>query len=218
MPQSALVERHEQLGSLQALLSEAAKGRGAMVFVGGEAGIGKSALVQRFCGDAAASCRVLTGGSASARTRLLRPPASRRSRCSRVCPRGPRWRARTATRPPCACSTATPTPPSTGGSAPSISRRPSVTRVSSRVRTVRWRLRSSSKGDATTWRTSSAPSSWLESTASTCCTRTPTATAAPEPASCTASTRPSATCACRCRSPSSTTWSRRRRTPSRGSA
>ena len=33
-----------------------------MVFIGGEAGIGKSALVRRFCDDAARSARVLVGG------------------------------------------------------------------------------------------------------------------------------------------------------------
>jgi DNA-binding CsgD family transcriptional regulator/tetratricopeptide (TPR) repeat protein len=62
MPPTELLERHEQLDWLRAHLSDAAEGRGAMVFIGGEAGIGKSALVQRFCEEATASCRVLIGG------------------------------------------------------------------------------------------------------------------------------------------------------------
>jgi DNA-binding CsgD family transcriptional regulator/tetratricopeptide (TPR) repeat protein len=60
--QPALLERHEQLASLRARLAEAASGRGAMVFVGGEAGIGKSALVQRLCGESGGVARVLLGG------------------------------------------------------------------------------------------------------------------------------------------------------------
>jgi DNA-binding CsgD family transcriptional regulator/tetratricopeptide (TPR) repeat protein len=58
----ALLERHEQLGTLRARLNEAASGRGSMLLVGGEAGIGKSALVQRFCGEAVEhGSRVLLG-------------------------------------------------------------------------------------------------------------------------------------------------------------
>ena len=62
MPLTALLERDEQLAALHSHLTRAATGRGAMVFVGGEAGIGKSTLVRRFCEDAARSARVLVGG------------------------------------------------------------------------------------------------------------------------------------------------------------
>jgi DNA-binding CsgD family transcriptional regulator/tetratricopeptide (TPR) repeat protein len=62
MPTTALLERHEQLASLRTRLSDAVAGRGGMVFIGGEAGIGKSVLVERFCADHAAGARVLVGG------------------------------------------------------------------------------------------------------------------------------------------------------------
>ncbi len=62
MPPTALLERDEQLRSLRSRLTQAASGSGAMVLVGGEAGIGKSALVRRFCEDAARTARVLIGG------------------------------------------------------------------------------------------------------------------------------------------------------------
>ena len=61
MPPTALLERDEQLRHLHSHLTHAASGRGAMVFIGGEAGIGKSALVRRFCDDAARAARVLVG-------------------------------------------------------------------------------------------------------------------------------------------------------------
>jgi len=44
-----LVEREAQLGALGSWLAEAAAGEGRLVFVGGEAGAGKSALVGEFC-------------------------------------------------------------------------------------------------------------------------------------------------------------------------
>ena len=59
---TALLERDEQLRTLRSHLTHARSGKGAMVFVGGEAGIGKSALVRRFCNDAARTARVLVGG------------------------------------------------------------------------------------------------------------------------------------------------------------
>ena len=62
MPPTALLERDEQLRTLHSHLTHAASGKGAMAFVGGEAGIGKSSLVRRFCEDAARSARVLVGG------------------------------------------------------------------------------------------------------------------------------------------------------------
>ena len=55
-----LLERDEQLGALGAALSEVAeRGVGLVVLVHGEAGIGKTALVRRFCGQAGGSVRVL---------------------------------------------------------------------------------------------------------------------------------------------------------------
>ena len=62
MPPTALLERDEQLRTLRSHLTHATSGKGAMVLVGGEAGIGKSALVRRFCDDAARTSRVLVGG------------------------------------------------------------------------------------------------------------------------------------------------------------
>lgn len=62
MPAPALVERHDQLATLRAHLRAAATGAGALVFVGGEAGIGKSALVRRFGEETAREARVLVGG------------------------------------------------------------------------------------------------------------------------------------------------------------
>jgi predicted ATPase len=55
-----LLERDEQLGALGDALSEVAeRGVGLVVLVHGEAGIGKTALVRRFCGQADGSVRVL---------------------------------------------------------------------------------------------------------------------------------------------------------------
>ena len=50
-----LLERTPQLASLQGYLTEAAAGRGRLVLVSGEAGVGKTALVRRFCGEASAT-------------------------------------------------------------------------------------------------------------------------------------------------------------------
>ena len=62
MPTEALLERDEQLRALRSHLTSAASGCGAIVFVEGEAGVGKSALVRRFCADVAASATLLIGG------------------------------------------------------------------------------------------------------------------------------------------------------------
>ena len=62
MSATVLLERDDQLDTLRSLRMQAASGRGAMVFVGGEAGIGKSALVRRFCERSAGSAMVLVGG------------------------------------------------------------------------------------------------------------------------------------------------------------
>ena len=55
-----LLEREEQLGALSGALGEVAdRGVGLVVLVHGEAGIGKTVLVRRFCGQAGGSVRVL---------------------------------------------------------------------------------------------------------------------------------------------------------------
>lgn len=57
-----LLERADHLAALDALLTSVLqRARGRMVFVGGEAGIGKSTLVRRFSDARAPSIRVLTG-------------------------------------------------------------------------------------------------------------------------------------------------------------
>src|SRR5829696_7108982 len=59
----ALLERDHHLEALDAWLREAASGQGRLVLVAGEAGIGKSALVQRFAADVAnqGRARILHG-------------------------------------------------------------------------------------------------------------------------------------------------------------
>ena len=55
-----LLEREEQLGALGAALRQVGeRGAGLVVLVHGEAGIGKTALVRRFCGQAGGAVRVL---------------------------------------------------------------------------------------------------------------------------------------------------------------
>jgi DNA-binding CsgD family transcriptional regulator/tetratricopeptide (TPR) repeat protein len=56
-----LLERATFLADLEEGLASAASGRGRLVIVSGEAGIGKSALVRRFCADARPGVRVLAG-------------------------------------------------------------------------------------------------------------------------------------------------------------
>jgi predicted ATPase len=48
-----LLERAELLQRLKALLAEVAVGGGRLVFIGGEAGIGKSALINAFAAECA---------------------------------------------------------------------------------------------------------------------------------------------------------------------
>jgi DNA-binding CsgD family transcriptional regulator/tetratricopeptide (TPR) repeat protein len=57
---SELLERSDQLSELEGLQREALAGRGRLVFVGGEAGAGKTALIRRFC-DKRGSVRILWG-------------------------------------------------------------------------------------------------------------------------------------------------------------
>jgi DNA-binding CsgD family transcriptional regulator len=56
-----LLERDEELAALSALASAAVAGQGSLVLVTGEAGIGKSALVEGFARSGAAGLRVLWG-------------------------------------------------------------------------------------------------------------------------------------------------------------
>ncbi|MET0726050.1 MAG: AAA family ATPase [Leifsonia sp.] len=57
-----LVERDALLGELVALVDDALTGRGALIFVGGEAGVGKSALVRALASASADRVRVRVGG------------------------------------------------------------------------------------------------------------------------------------------------------------
>ena len=56
-----LVERERELAALEASRAEAAAGRGGVVLVYGEAGIGKTSLVRSFCDDAPLAGDVLWG-------------------------------------------------------------------------------------------------------------------------------------------------------------
>ncbi len=58
----SLLERSSQLEELQFLQREAVRGQGALIFIAGEAGIGKTALVDQFRAAPGGSLRVLTGG------------------------------------------------------------------------------------------------------------------------------------------------------------
>jgi predicted ATPase len=57
----ALLEREAQLQTVGGYLTEAADGHGRMVFVAGEAGIGKTTFVGRVVADAAGAARVASG-------------------------------------------------------------------------------------------------------------------------------------------------------------
>jgi predicted ATPase len=56
-----LLEREGFLDQLADLLVESRRGRGRLVLVAGEAGVGKTALVEAFCEDRAVGVRVLWG-------------------------------------------------------------------------------------------------------------------------------------------------------------
>ena len=58
---TTLLEREAHLGILREALEEMLRGRGRLVLVGGEAGVGKTALVQSFCAEARAAARILEG-------------------------------------------------------------------------------------------------------------------------------------------------------------
>src|SRR5262249_17927450 len=56
-----LLERDEYLSALDETLRQAATGHGRIVLVSGEAGLGKTALIQRAIGDAPTGVRILWG-------------------------------------------------------------------------------------------------------------------------------------------------------------
>jgi DNA-binding CsgD family transcriptional regulator/tetratricopeptide (TPR) repeat protein len=57
-----LFEREEQVAALRGYLAEAATGHGRLVFLAGEAGVGKTSLVGRLLADVADEARVAVGG------------------------------------------------------------------------------------------------------------------------------------------------------------
>ena len=61
VPRVELLERQSAKASLDAALTDAARGSGRMVFVAGEAGIGKTSLVRAFVADVPRGTRVLQG-------------------------------------------------------------------------------------------------------------------------------------------------------------
>jgi ATP/maltotriose-dependent transcriptional regulator MalT len=58
---SGLLERSRDLSELEKALASVRGASGRLVLVGGEAGVGKTALLRRFCGDQAGSARILWG-------------------------------------------------------------------------------------------------------------------------------------------------------------
>lgn len=63
-----LLEREPLLIKLDGLLHEAAAGQGRLVFLAGEAGVGKSVLIQHFCGSVNEDVRLLFGACDSLST------------------------------------------------------------------------------------------------------------------------------------------------------
>ena len=57
-----LIEREQQLNSLADAWRQVTFGNGRIVLVSGEAGIGKTALIERFVADQGGAARVLRGG------------------------------------------------------------------------------------------------------------------------------------------------------------
>lgn len=61
--QGELLERKDQLGTLASLLEDASRDSGRLVFVGGEAGAGKTALIRAFCDGPAQAAVSMWGAS-----------------------------------------------------------------------------------------------------------------------------------------------------------
>jgi class 3 adenylate cyclase/DNA-binding CsgD family transcriptional regulator/tetratricopeptide (TPR) repeat protein len=61
VPAAELLERSDSLAALHQALAETGNGQGRLVFVTGEAGVGKTSLVGAFCDDADGRVRVLAG-------------------------------------------------------------------------------------------------------------------------------------------------------------
>jgi DNA-binding CsgD family transcriptional regulator/tetratricopeptide (TPR) repeat protein len=59
--EAELLERDDEMAALNAALGDVREGSGRLVFVSGEAGVGKTALVTRFCDQARGDVRVLAG-------------------------------------------------------------------------------------------------------------------------------------------------------------
>lgn len=74
MAAASLLERQSALHALEGYLAEATTAVGRVVGLGGEAGIGKTALLRRFCADVADRARVLVGScDATSTPRPLAP-------------------------------------------------------------------------------------------------------------------------------------------------
>ena len=78
-----LLERDTYLAEFERLLLEAAAGRGRLVFVGGEAGVGKTTFVSQVADSARKTARVLVGACAI--------PCRRLARCLPCSTSPPRW-------------------------------------------------------------------------------------------------------------------------------
>jgi DNA-binding CsgD family transcriptional regulator len=69
-----LLERDEAFAALEDFFASARRGEGRLVFVSGDAGVGKSALVRAFCSRRASKTRILSGACDGLRTpRALGP-------------------------------------------------------------------------------------------------------------------------------------------------
>src|SRR5215207_5216106 len=62
IPDAALLERAPFVALLDECLGDASRGSGRLVLVGGEAGVGKTALARSFCDRSRESTRILWGG------------------------------------------------------------------------------------------------------------------------------------------------------------
>ena len=65
---AALLEREAALATLEQAFAASRQGEGGLVFISGEAGIGKSALVRAFCSQSATTATILTGSCDGLRT------------------------------------------------------------------------------------------------------------------------------------------------------